>query len=155
MNSIASNCLLETFCRAVETLAFLSPMPAEQPYHPPDALLLVQLSLTEKSGAAQTLELVTGVNMGALIVSNLMGAEPESFDSQSRALDSLKELANVVGGQVAIATSAGACEPPELGIPRVRPFNADRQWRPFVEDPQACVVDVEGNLVAMRIRGGE
>ena len=139
-----------TFGLTLETLAFISPMPAEEPVIAPGDPVLVRLPLT--GGDLREIQLVAGRRFGRLVAANLLGASTEDPEVEERCVDGLKELMNIAGG--ALLANAGDGEViPEMGVPEVEQFASDSDWGPFVSGPDVCIFDAEGNTIALRMRG--
>jgi hypothetical protein len=139
-----------TFGLTLETLAFISPLPAEEPVLAPGEPVLIRLPLI--GGTLRDIQLVAGRQFGRLIAANLLGASIEDPEVEERCVDGLKELMNIAGGAL-LANSGDDEAIPEMGIPEIEQFAAASDWGPFVSGPDVCVFDAEGNTIALRMRG--
>jgi hypothetical protein len=138
-----------SFGLTLETLAFISPMPATEPLEAPGEAVLVRLPLT--GGDLSEIQLVAGRRFGKLVAANLLGTSTEDPEVDQRCEDGLKELMNIAGGAL-LANSGDGEAIPEMGIPEVEQFAAASDWEPFVSSPDVCIFDAEGNTIALRMR---
>ena len=138
---------LESLADSFETMAFLSPNLAEQPYEPPTEAVLLSLSFT--NGACGIVEMVASRNLGKLAASNMLGAE---ILSPAQNDDALKELLNIFGGLMLRRWISQSGEKVKMSLPQMREFKTILEWHNFVASPGATVLDVEGNVVALRVR---
>ena len=138
---------LEALADSFETMAFMSPMPAEEPHEPPMDAVLVSIFFAGSSSGI--VELVAPRNLGKLAATNILGADPESSAQYD---DALKELLNILGGLMLrrwILESRGKIE---ISLPKVSAFDAPAGWSQFIASPGATVLNVEENMVALRVR---
>lgn len=139
---------VESLTDSFETTAFISPMPAEPPYEPIQDAVLLSVRFTGSS--CGTVEMVASRRVGRLAAENMLGSDPESSTHYE---DALTELLNIFGGLMLRRWALESGEPIEMTLPAARDFDAGVDWQSFVSSPGTTVLDVEGNLVALRIRG--
>jgi hypothetical protein len=140
-----SNSLLEaSLSRALEVMAFISGMPAEQLALPEGPLLATQI---QYSGAISGgIQLVCPLRFGAILVSNLLGCAEDSPEAARRACDALGELANITCGAMLREIVAGEPGLVEMSTPTQKTF--DPQGWPALVDSGACFFEAEGCLIA-------
>jgi hypothetical protein len=143
LNQFALDALADSF----ETMAFMSPMPTEEPHEAPSDAVLVSIFFTGSSSGI--VELVTPRDLGKLAATNILGVDPGSSAHYD---DALKELLNILGGLMLrrwILESRGKIE---ISLPKVSTFDVLADWPSFIASPGATVLNVEDNMVALRVR---
>jgi hypothetical protein len=140
----------DTFSLALETLAFITARPHTADVSAPPDATLVWLDLS--GNESTTLELVAGRPFCRLLASNLMGLSPQDPEIDRRSSDALKVLINVVGGALLRMAAEYDAQPPQIGATRIEPFPTATDWELFIAAPGACVLDAEGNTIALRMR---
>ena len=146
LNRFAMDALADSFA----TMAFLSPMPAENSCEPPGSAVLASLFFTGSSGGV--VELVAPRGLGELAAANMLGTDTVS---PAQGDDALKELLNILGGLMLRRWNEESRGAIEMSLPKVAPFDAPADWLGFTASHGAAVVDVEGNVVALRVRSYE
>lgn len=143
LNQFALSSLMDSF----ETMAFMSPLPADAPHQAPaDAVLLSMWFASNSSGIV---EIVAPRNLGKVAASNMLGADPGAASLYD---DALKELLNIFSGLMLRRWSSTSKETVEISLPALSDFSADADWQEFIASPGSTVLDVEGNLIALRVR---
>jgi chemotaxis phosphatase CheX-like protein len=151
MNNEQIRIMAETFCIALESMAFITSMPADEPYIAPDQPMLVRVGLTGPGPAG--LELVAGRPFARQLASNLLGVAAEDAQIEQHCADALKELLNVTAGGFINANMELGGDAQEIGIPQLVMFDPEKDWVDFIAAPETIVLDAEGNTVAIRLKG--
>ncbi|HEX3355998.1 MAG TPA: hypothetical protein VHS31_03360 [Tepidisphaeraceae bacterium] len=138
---------LESLADSFETMAFMSPNLAEEPYEPPTNAVL--LSLKFANGSCGTVEMVASRNLGKVAASNMLG---DDLQSPAQHDDALKELLNIFGGLMLRRWTSQSRETIRMSLPQMREFDTLAEWSAFIASPGTTVLNVEGNVVAMRVR---
>jgi chemotaxis protein CheY-P-specific phosphatase CheC len=149
LNELAVDSLADSF----ETMAFLSPMPAEEPYEPPTDAVLLSVRFAGNSGGV--VEMVAPRELGRAAASNMLGVDSPTETQND---DAMKELLNIFSGLMLRRWSSSSRQTVNLSLPQIHAFDV-ATWPEFVSTPGAKVMDVEGNIVALRVvttdKGGQ
>ena len=148
MLELQDDTLVEVMLNALETMAFVTLMPAEQPYARGEELRRVSIDFAGPPGRG-SLQVVAPAALGRLLVANLMGISPEDEQAASGADDALRELLNVACGTLLRQWTAHSAEPVEMGIPRVEGFADD--WDQLARCDGVHVLDADGHVIALRL----
>lgn len=146
--SIAGQALAES----AETMAFLSLLPAEQPFAMPDQMLCVRIGFAGPTPG--TLELAAPESFGALLAANMLGCDPSDADASARAVDAIKELINVTCGAMLSRLTGGQGHGYEMSLPAVEPLENRSDWEELLNHDPGCAFDAEGHFLAVRVIGG-
>ncbi len=150
MNKLPRKVIVESFGLTVEAIASVSVQPLRGPSKAPAEPILVRLSLSNVE--PMVLEVIAGLRLGRVIAGRLLGVASDDPETEGHSVDALKELVNVTGGALAGLSLAFDDAEPELSCPVSEPFASDACWSAFVNEHDACVLDAEGNTVALRMR---
>jgi hypothetical protein len=140
-----SQLLVQCLAEAMETMAFVSVTPNEQP---PDSLPEALLTAIDFSDPTRrTIELLAPGAFGRQVAAQLLGIEPDSQELTERGGDVLKEILNVTCGLIlGHSPDRSNCL---MTVPRVEPFDATgwsgQGWE---------LLDAEGFTLAVRIKEG-
>jgi hypothetical protein len=171
MPEVSNNLLLEALATALETAAFISPMPWAPPAAPrspspgkgassasspatsapvPDGALVL-VSIVYHARGSGVIELAAPLALGQAIVANTLGPETSPQETEARAGDALKEIVNVTCGSYLRPSTPTAGTRPSMEVPRLRPI--DRAgWAAFVGSPGTSVLDADGHALAIRVK---
>lgn len=142
--------LLETLGEALETMAFVSLTPMDEPGACPPGALLVSVRFSGPIRGA--VELVASGAFGVMLAGNILGTTPDDPDAAQGGPDALKELMNVVCG-VLIKKSARSPDAVfEMAVPRIVEFDGAAGWADFIAQPGCAVVDADGFPIAARVK---
>ncbi len=144
---------VEQLTEALETMAFISPLPA-----PADAPAPLHPRLIEMEFACPkygTVRLLVGEDFGTLLASNVLGVEPASPEAQACGDDVLRELVNIVCGAVIRRYGLAADERLHMSLPTVQELETPEQWASFVAMPGVHLLDADGHLIAFQTIGLE
>jgi len=147
MLEISQPALEQALSDALETMAFITPLPPgdESPPRGP-----IVLSRIEYRGAANgALELACAQAFGAMLVANLLGCPADGPDASQRAADALRELINVTCGTILRSSDAIALGVIEMGVPTQAAFDL-ADWDAFI-GARALLVDADGHKLALRL----
>jgi hypothetical protein len=149
--SAFNRCALEALADSFETMAFMSPAKAELPFNPPADAMLASVHFA--GGVCGTLELVAPRALGGLAARNMF-ADAAAEVSTVACDDALRELMNVLGGLTLRRWSTALGTGITMSMPTLSPFDVTAAWPGFVASPGAVVLDVETNILALRVREG-
>jgi hypothetical protein len=142
--------LVESLATALETMAFISLSPPEEPLLPPDDPVHVRIEF--RGARSGRLELIASRDLGRLLLDNTLAGDASETLVMPNPNDALVELANVVCGTLLKRLPGGSrCE---MQVPALRPFDAAAEWDMLVSEGAADVVLAEGMPVAIRIVEG-
>lgn len=145
--------LLEPLSEALETMAFISPLPA-----PADAPAPGQARLVEMEFACPrygTIRLAAGAAFGALLAANVLGEDPSSPEAAAAGDDALRELINIVCGAAIRRFGLAADERLHMSLPTVQELATPEQWASFVAMPGVHMLDADGHVIAFQTIGLE
>lgn len=144
---------LEPFLHALETMAFISPLPAEAGALPPEDARLVEMQFAcPRRGTAR---LVAGGAFGALLASNMLGVEPDSAEATQAAEDALRELLNIACGEVVRRIGVVEGDRLHMSLPTSAPFDAAGRWSSFLNMPGVIALNADGHTIAFQLSGAE
>lgn len=135
----------EVLCQALETMAFVSPLPAEKPVAPSG---LQRISITFGGCSSGRVELLAPLQLGAVLAGNILGIEASAPEAQHRAPDALKEAMNVTCGLLLARLAADQSF--DMGIPQLADAGSE-DWDAFVQSG-ATVLDADGLLLAIQFQ---
>jgi hypothetical protein len=146
MLEISHPALEQALSDALETMAFITPLPPEDASPPAGPMMLSRI---EYRGAANgALELACPQAFGAMLVANLLGCPADGPDANERAADALRELINVTCGTILRSSDAIALGVVEMGVPTQAAFDL-ADWDAFIA-ARAIVIDADGHKLALR-----
>jgi hypothetical protein len=118
MSTINSTSLADMTIRMLERTAMVLAEPA--PGHD-DSPAPTRFARIHYRGPSQGTILLAGTDgFCRELAASLLGVEPDEINLDREGLDALKEMANIVGGSVILALSAGQCAF-TLGLPETMP----------------------------------
>jgi hypothetical protein len=134
---------------ALETMAFITPLPPEDASAPTGQAVRTRIEF--RGARAGALELVSPDAFGAMLAANLLGVEPTDPDATAKTADALRELLNVVCGTLLRKSGATAAGLIEMTVPTQAPFDLAAGWDDLANSPDAVVVDADGHKIAVRL----
>lgn len=140
--------LAGALANVLETTAFMTPLPPEEPLGCPEQALLAAIAITTDSGEILRLELVCGLGLGLAIAGNLLGMDPSEDGAPAAARDAIKEIMNVTAGTIIPNLPGFGSTRYEMSIPQLTAF--DGGWESYTAG--ATTLDVEGHSIAIRLR---
>ena len=141
-----ANILTGALSQALETMAFMEIMPVEKDTSVPDETLCAEISFNGPQHGS--IQIIAGRAFAETLAENI-GALDEVTEADCR--DALKELANVTCGLVTPIIAADLSEVFELTIPRIKDNDDIQTWHTWATDPEACVLNVEENMIAAKL----
>jgi len=137
--------------RAMETMAFTTPIQADPSLSPSADSLLVSMPFTGPFSG--TVEMVASERVGIGLAANILATDPEDPAAACHAGDALKELLNVACGLLLarLAPQHSEATPFRMTLPQLTVFDSQTQWPEFTAGCDACVLDVNRELIAMRV----
>jgi hypothetical protein len=142
--------LLDATVQALETMAFF----CAQPTNPVDALPpedAYRVSMDFKGPLAGTVDLIAGRFFGQRLASNALGCGVSDDEAVSRAEDSIRELINVVVGMIMPKLAKSDADVFDLSLPRTDRFDSAADWDQFAGQQDVCLIDAEGEALAIRV----
>lgn len=148
MSEISIEQVIEKLSEALERMAFLSVLPAEEPAVPAEPLYA---SLDFSGPWWGRLELLTDPGVGAIMASNMLATEPSDPQAIANAQDALRELLNIVCGAMLHDNATLAGQTFAVGIPRVTMIDAE-QWNKRLAEGDFVPLSADGLTLAVRIK---
>lgn len=140
------NILTDSLAQSLETMAFLTIIPPEEDMAAPEQTILAEISFTgPKNG---TIQILAGLDLCRILAENI-GALTEVNDETC--YDALKELSNVTCGLLLPVLACTKADIFDLTIPTTKNGDDSPKWNEFVEQPNTCILNIEGYLVATRL----
>ena len=140
------NILTDSLAKALETMAFLTIMPLEEDMAAPEKTVLAEISFAgPKNG---TIQILAGLDLCRILAENI-GALTEVNDETC--YDALKELSNVTCGLLLPMLASSGGDVFDVTVPAVKTGDDSPGWDEFVEQPNSCILNIEGFLVATRL----
>jgi CheY-specific phosphatase CheX len=140
------NILTESLAQALETMAFLAIIPLEEDIAAPEKTILAEISFTgPKNG---TIQILTGLDLCGILAENI-GALTEVNDENC--YDALKELSNVTCGLLLPVLACTKADVFDITIPTIKNGDDSPKWSEFVEQPNSCILNIEGYLLAIKL----
>jgi CheY-specific phosphatase CheX len=132
--------------QALETMAFLARLPLDEDVVPPENLILAQISFTgPKIG---TIQILAGMDFAKVLAGNI-GALDQTDDET--AFDAMKELSNVTCGLFLPLIGSSPADVFNMTIPTVQTGQTAPAWNQFTADPETCLLNIEGYMIAARL----
>jgi Chemotaxis phosphatase CheX len=138
--------LAETLTEALETMAFVSPMPPAG-LLPAAPLCRVRVGFTGQWWG--WVEIVTPLKFGAVLVGNQLGCDPSDTEAVSHADDALRELTNVVCGLLLRKVIGAPPKQLELEPPILQELDVDC-W-PTLLSQHGVALDADGCPILIRV----
>lgn len=138
--------IIKTLSEALETMAFMVPMPLEEELEIPTKSLLGEISF--RGPHCGVLQILAGVDFAKTLAENI--AALEDVDD-SACIDALQELCNVTCGLLLPELASSEDDLFDMTIPETHWQEDPAHWSDFVSDEKSYVLNVEGFLVAARL----
>ena len=140
------NILTDSLAQALETMAFLTIIPPEDDMAAPEQTVLAEISFTgPKNG---TIQILASLEFCRILAENI-GALTEV--SEENCYDALKELSNVTSGLLLPILAYSQTDVFDITIPTIKNGDDSPKWNEFVEQPNTCILNIEGYLLATRL----
>jgi chemotaxis protein CheY-P-specific phosphatase CheC len=138
------NIVNDALIQALETMAFMESLPIEE-----DSFVSQELCLTEigfRGPQSGSIQILAGREFAQILAENIAALD-EATDAECQ--DALKELVNVTCGLITPVMASSPSEVFDLTIPAIS--DCTPQWRDFGSDEDACILNVEGHLIAAKL----
>ncbi|MBC8468798.1 MAG: hypothetical protein H8D56_04945 [Planctomycetes bacterium] len=140
------NILTNSLAQALETMAFLTIMPPEDDMAAPEQIVLAEISFSgPKSG---TIQILAGLDFCRILAENISALTEVSDET---CYDALKELSNVTSGLLLPILACSQEDVFDITIPTIKNGDDSPKWNEFVEQPNTCILNIEGYMVATRL----
>jgi hypothetical protein len=152
MTDIHTSAAVDALVQAMETMAFTTPTWADASLSPATDSLLVSMPFS--GPVSGSVEMVASETVGAGLAANILAIAPNDPAAQRHARDTLKELLNVTCGLLLpmLVGSQSTNRPFRITLPRLEDFDGQTQWQNFVATGETCVLNVDGGLIALRVK---
>lgn len=150
MSDTQPSAMVEVLLESLETMAFVTLLPSEDPHIAPPDARLITINFTRPGPGS--IKLVAPLALGRIISANLMGVEPDAPEVATGAEDALRELINITCGALLMKNASTSAEPFQMGIPTVEPFDTERDWETFIAQNSATVLDADGCPIAVQLQ---
>ena len=140
------NILKLAVLQAMETMAFLTEMPMEEDMEIPQECILAQIDF--KGPESGTIQILAGRNFAQTLAEN-MGAIDDVDDEICT--DAMKELTNVISGLLLPLIASSGKDVFDITVPYIKSGNDAPQWEQFTANDSKCVLNIEGNLIAVNL----
>jgi len=138
--------LTDSLAQSLETMAFLTIMPIEEDTAAAEKTVLAEISFTgPKNG---TIQILAALDLCRILAENI-GALTKVSDETC--YDALKELSNVTCGLLLPMLASSQTDVFDVTVPAVKTGDDSPRWDEFVEQPNSCILNIEGFLVATRL----
>jgi len=144
-----SEMLLEAVGEAVETMAFMCAMPAEEELPRPGSGVKVTMRFTGRvNGQA---ELAAGKDFVELLAANVMGVDSGDPEAQAKGTDAFKELLNTTCGLLLPKLAATPADVFDVTIPEATAIDSPEQWDALTSEEGMARWSVDGFALAARL----
>jgi chemotaxis protein CheY-P-specific phosphatase CheC len=138
--------IIKTLSEALETMAFMEPMPLEEELEIPARSLMGEIGFRgPKNG---TLQILAGVDFAATLAENIAALDDAD---DSACIDALQELCNVTCGLLLPELASTEDDQFDMTIPQTHWQEDPSHWTDFVAEETSYVLNVEGFLVAAKL----
>jgi len=142
----ADNLSSEALTKALETMAFLTVIPVDEDMVVPQNTVRAEIGFSGlKEG---TIEILAGLDFCKLLAENIGAMDNPD---EKAACDALKELSNVTCGLFLPMVVTSTADVFDVTVPNSDRCDDASQWKEFTADKNACVINVEGHAVAIRL----
>jgi hypothetical protein len=152
MTDLQTSSTMDSLVLAMETMAFTTPTLADPSLYPsPDSF---RVSMPFTGPICGTVEMVASEKVGIGLAANILATTPEDPAAQRYAQDALKELLNVACGLLLpkLVPKEIDATPFRMTLPQLAAFDCQGQWQDFAAARNVCVLEVEGGLIALRVK---
>ena len=138
--------LIESLGQALEKMAFLTIVPLEEDIAVPEKTALAQISF--KGPKNGTIQILAGLDLCKILAQNIAALTEVNDET---CYDALKELSNVTCGLLLPVLACSKEDVFDITIPNIKNGENCPKWSKFVEQPNSCVSNIEGYLIATRL----
>lgn len=138
--------LIKALSEALETMAFLTILPTEDNLSISEKTVLTEIEFTgPKNG---TIQILSDIEFGKTLAENISGIADVDDNS---CFDALKELANVTCGLFLPMVVSSTSDLFDVAVPEIKSSESVPQWNEFEAYPNSYVLNIEGNLIAIKL----
>ena len=149
MPETSDNTMIEALSEALETMAFMVPMPPEEELPIPDESVLVRMRFT--GPLSGTAELVAGKELLQMLAANVLGIEPDEEEAQEKGTDAFKELLNTTCGVLLPMLATTPKDVFDITVPESEGLGSVEEWQAYVARSDVTILDVDGCAMAVKI----
>jgi chemotaxis protein CheY-P-specific phosphatase CheC len=149
MPKVNEDLLMESLSEALETMAFMSPMPPEEPMPAPSESILVTIRFNGPQEGI--IELLAGKDFATALAANVMGEDSNDPEVSERGIDAMKELLNTTCGVIVPKLVDSPKDVYNISVPQSQLFSSPEQWDEYIAQPGATIYDVDSNPVVVKI----
>jgi chemotaxis protein CheY-P-specific phosphatase CheC len=149
MLKVTNDMLIESLTEALETTAFMMPLPPEDELPTPTQGVLVRIDFNGPVNG--TIELWAGMEFAQMMAANIMGLEPDDPEAQSKGIDAVKEIVNIIGGVLLAKLTDSPADMFNLTVPQSQEDLNSESWEQYLAQDDVTVLDVDGFPVATRL----
>ena len=149
MPKVMKHLLIEALTEALETAAFMMPLPPEEDLPSPSQGVLVCIDFT--GSANGKIELWASNEFAQMMAANIMGIEPEDEEAKSKSIDALKQLAHITAGVLLKELTDSSADIFNLTVPKAQEQSDSGLWEEYVSQDDVFVLDVDGFPLAARL----
>jgi hypothetical protein len=150
MNETQTNDLvfLEEFVLALETMAFISPLPASDGAPMPENARFIEMEFAcPQYGAVR---LVAGQSFGILLCANQLATDPSAPEAIDGADDALRELMNITCGAIIRRLGLATDQRLHMSLPTIQPLDDHERWNSFIAMPGVQLLEADGQIIAFQ-----
>lgn len=149
MPEVMKNVLIEALTEALETTAFMMPLPLEDELPSPTQGVLVKIDFV--GPVSGSIELWAGSEFAQMLAANVLGIEPDDAEAQEKGIDTVKEMVNIIGGVMLTKLAGSPADVFNLTVPQAQEQLDAESWEDYVAQDDVTVLDVDGFPVATRL----
>jgi CheY-specific phosphatase CheX len=138
--------LIDSLEQALEKMAFLTIVSPEEDIAAPEETILAEISFTGPQKG--TIQILAGLDLCKILAKNIAALTDANGEA---CYDALKELSNVTCGLIVPKLAFSQADIFDLTIPTIKNEGNCPSWNEFIEQPDTCILDIEGYLVAARL----
>lgn len=153
MPELDTDLLTESLVEALETMAFISPMPWEGDL-PTAPHMGYAVSIRHHTDQVRTCRLIAPGEFAEHLAANLLGDLEPGQDPVVRNSDALKELMNVVSGAMLRAADAHSTATLAIDLPQVEIVHDANAWSRLIGEPGAIQLNADGFLLVLTLSPG-
>lgn len=153
MPELDTDLLTESLVEALETMAFISPMPWEGDLPVATSVGYV-VSIRHHTDQTRTCRLIAPGEFADHLANNLLGELEEGQDAFVRASDALKELMNVVSGAMLRAAEAQSSAVLAIDLPQVERVTDAGDWDRVINQDGVIQLNADGYLLVLSLSTG-
>lgn len=139
----------QALCETLSRIAFIFADPQDPDAPPTEPQSSLKARLSFKGSVQGTLEMALPAPLGTEIAANMLGCEPDDEEAAKASIDSVKEVLNVMCGQI-LPQLYGEHTLFDLTAPEVEEINLT-DWCDLQRDEQTARFQIEEQPVLVRM----